>query len=183
MHHFTPQQRASIVANYLSSGLSQKAFCASHNVSARSLRSWMRRHAPRPEPVAQVIAEIDGVLSAVESVRARLARWQAVPFHDGLAPAAGNGAPLATMPLSTASEPIRASHPHAVPPLVAAPAASPVQTPLSPPPSAHASPPQALPGTARLACRLPGFPPPENAPRPARRGFYFGEDDDEQDVS
>ncbi len=163
--NFTPEQRASIVANYFASGMTQRAFCADGKLSARTLRSWMRQHAPRPQPVADVVSEIDAVLGAVERLRARVAKWQSGPSQDPSAPAAGNVAELATMPQSAPQVPESTSAPQrqsAQAPQPAAPPPSAMPTaPLSPPRSAPgtAQPPQALDGSVRLLCPLPGFTP------------------------
>ena len=99
--NFTPQQRASIVANYFASGMTQKKFCADRKLSARTLRSWMRQHAPRPKPVAELLADIDHLSTAVEALRARVANtWQPGPPQDDPDASTHSGAPLGTMPLS-----------------------------------------------------------------------------------
>ena len=180
--NFTPEQRANIVANYVASGLSQRAFCADAKLSARTLRSWMRRHAPRPEPVAEAIAEIDIILTAVEGIRARLARWHAVPSQDSSALAAGSGAPLATMPLSASVETTSASSAQAVQPPQAAVALGTIPSSTTTSRSVVAPTQQPPQGTSvgtstaapeALAEQLPdGLPPGEPADTPEGGRFW-----------
>ena len=77
MKTFTDAQRRAVALGWASSGLDQATYAARHGISARTLRSWIARHASRQLPVDQVRVIVRDMVGLVEKLQDVLDRLDA----------------------------------------------------------------------------------------------------------
>jgi len=163
----TDEKRASIVHQYLISGLTQDGFCAHLKatqriqVAPRTLRAWCRRFRPSGKPTLETVRVVADVLNMLQDLLGRLQ--------------AGDGETVTCEAIAVAAEvPSRATHPDAASQVAAAPASgSEAHRELSStPPTEAAGPlPTGMPGgKPHTPIRfMPTEEPPVPEERPTRR--------------
>lgn len=68
----TDDQRVAIARGWVTSQLSQKAYASAHQISARTLRSWVKQYCPPRRADADALAIIEAAIAELTALRQRL---------------------------------------------------------------------------------------------------------------
>lgn len=84
---FDEARRKAVARGWASSPLDQESYAAKHNISARTLREWVRRYGVTDRPGARALAIINTAITQLQALRAGLDAEEACQVGEENEPA------------------------------------------------------------------------------------------------